>query len=168
MKHRYMRPVVAAVTLAVVLSLGVATATAAAGGNSANAKICQKGGWMNYQGSDGTQFANQGKCVSYGAHGGTLQLITPTVTVTFSPTFDPNFCLITANLSHFAANTQYQVNFLLHDAFTTGAHGPFPVTTDSSGAASITPFSWIQRPDGQSWASASVGSVSSGQQTVHC
>jgi len=167
MKHRYMRPVVAAVALAVALSLGVATATAAAGGNSENAKICQKGGWMNYQGSDGTQFANQDECVSYGAHGGTLVLIPPTVTVTFSPTGDPNFCLITANLSHFAADTQYQVNFLLHD-FTTQAFGPFPVTTDSSGAASITPFSWIQRPNGQSWADASVGSVSSGQQTVHC
>jgi hypothetical protein len=61
----------AAAALVVSLSVGVATATAG-GGNSANAKLCQKGGWMNVQGSDGTQFANQDECVSFGAHGGTI------------------------------------------------------------------------------------------------
>lgn len=60
------------VAMAVSLSFGVATATAAKGGNSENAKLCQKGGWMNVQGSDGTQFANQDECVSFGAHGGTI------------------------------------------------------------------------------------------------
>ena len=69
--RKYIWLVVAAV-VAVSLSVGVATATAAKGGNSANAKLCQKGGWMNLQGSDGTQFANQDECVSYGAHGGTI------------------------------------------------------------------------------------------------
>jgi hypothetical protein len=42
------------------------------GGNSANAKACQKGGWMSMVGADGTTFANQGACVSYGAQGGTF------------------------------------------------------------------------------------------------
>jgi hypothetical protein len=69
--RKYIWLVVAAV-VAVSLSVGVATATAAKGGNSANAKLCQKGGWMNLQGSDGTQFANQDECVSFGAHGGTI------------------------------------------------------------------------------------------------
>jgi hypothetical protein len=74
---RYMRKyiwLIAALVLATALSLGVATANAGKGpgGNSANAKLCQKGGWMNLQGSDGTQFANQDECVSFGAHGGTI------------------------------------------------------------------------------------------------
>jgi hypothetical protein len=57
--------------LTVALSVGVATASAG-GGNSANAKLCQHGGWINLQGSDGTQFVNQGECVSFGAHGGMI------------------------------------------------------------------------------------------------
>ena len=59
------------VGLAVALSVGVATATAG-GGNSANAKLCQKNGWMNQVRSDGTSFNNEDECVSYGAKGGTL------------------------------------------------------------------------------------------------
>lgn len=69
MRKRIWLVAIAALTL--TLSVGVATANAG-GGNSANAKLCQKGGWMNLQGSDGTQFANQGACVSFGAHGGTI------------------------------------------------------------------------------------------------
>lgn len=57
----------------VVLAMAVGVATAnAGGGNSANAKLCQKGGWMNLQGSDGTQFSSQDACVSFGAQGGTI------------------------------------------------------------------------------------------------
>src|SRR5690348_6193011 len=63
---------VAAAVLAVSLSVGVATATAG-GGNSANAKLCQKGGWTNLVRSDGTAFNNQDECVSYAAKGGTLK-----------------------------------------------------------------------------------------------
>ena len=71
--NRLLWPVVTVVlSLAVAASLGVTSATAANGGNSANAKLCQKGGWMNVQGSDATQFGNQGECVSFGAHGGTI------------------------------------------------------------------------------------------------
>ena len=57
--------------LVVSLSVGVTTATAG-GGNSANAKACQKGGWQNLVQADQTAFNNQDECVSYGAHGGTL------------------------------------------------------------------------------------------------
>lgn len=56
-----------------VLGLGLAPAAWAGGGNSANAKRCQKGGWMNLVRSNGTTFANQDACVSYGAKGGTLE-----------------------------------------------------------------------------------------------
>jgi hypothetical protein len=57
---------------ALALSVGVATATAG-GGNSENAKKCQKGGWQSLVRSDGSSFKNQDECVSYGAKGGVLQ-----------------------------------------------------------------------------------------------
>jgi hypothetical protein len=50
-----------------------APAGAAVGGNSANAKLCQRGGWLKlFRESDGSTFANQGECVSYGAQGNTI------------------------------------------------------------------------------------------------
>jgi hypothetical protein len=63
---------VVVVALTVALSVGVATASAGEGGNSANAKLCQKNGWTTLVRSDGSSFANQSECVSYGAHGNTL------------------------------------------------------------------------------------------------
>ena len=68
---------VTGIVLTAVLSVGVvASASARPGGsgpgNSSNAKLCQKGGWMGLATSDGAAFANQGECVSYAAGGGTL------------------------------------------------------------------------------------------------
>jgi hypothetical protein len=158
---------VAAAALTGALSVGVGTATAAKGGNSANAKLCQKGGWMNLQGSDGTQFKNQGKCVSFGAHGGTIVPIPSSLSISYTPTGDPNFCNVTVHLSHFTPNTQYTV-----DMYSFGLANPmefdgsFPVTTDGSGAGSITPFSFLQ--NGVNKMEAFVGTVSSGFQLVTC
>jgi hypothetical protein len=59
------------------LTVGVGSATAG-GGNSANAKQCQKGGWQTLFRSDGTSFKNDGACVSYAARGGTLTTKTKT------------------------------------------------------------------------------------------
>src|SRR5579884_490779 len=42
-------------------------------GNSDAAPACQQGGYQNLQGTDGTTFKNTGQCVSYVAHGGTLE-----------------------------------------------------------------------------------------------
>jgi len=71
-----MRKIVFTVLAALALTIGVAAATAGNGhgngGNSANAKACQKKGWKNLLRSDGSPFKNQGACVSYAAHGGTL------------------------------------------------------------------------------------------------
>ena len=64
---------VAAAALAVSLSVGVATATAAKSGNSANAKLCYKGGWTHLVRSENSSgFASEEDCVSYAAQGGTL------------------------------------------------------------------------------------------------
>jgi hypothetical protein len=66
--------VVLALCALLTLSAGVATASArdGNGGNSANAKLCQMNGWQHVFRADGTRFASQEDCVSYGAHGGTI------------------------------------------------------------------------------------------------
>ena len=66
-----MRAIVMVSAAALALAVGVATASGG-GGNSANAKQCQKGGWQTLAGSDGSPFANQDACVSYGAKGGSI------------------------------------------------------------------------------------------------
>jgi hypothetical protein len=68
------KSVVAAGLLAALLCTLVfaAGALAAGGGNSANAKLCQKEGWRTLMDSSTSQFANAGECVSYGAHGGAI------------------------------------------------------------------------------------------------
>ena len=44
----------------------------AGGGNSANAKKCQKDGWQTLVTSTGATFAGEEECTSYAAHGGAL------------------------------------------------------------------------------------------------
>lgn len=65
-----MLALLAAVT-ATALIVGVSAAGAAKGGNSENAKLCQKGGWQDLVGSQGQSFASEEECVSYAAQGGT-------------------------------------------------------------------------------------------------
>jgi hypothetical protein len=58
--------------------IGMASAYAG-GGNSANAKLCQQGGWQIWARADHTPFASEEDCVSYAAQDGTL---TPPLTGT--------------------------------------------------------------------------------------
>jgi hypothetical protein len=44
----------------------------ASGGNSDNAKLCQKGEWQALMDSSANAFGNEGACVSYGAQGGAI------------------------------------------------------------------------------------------------
>jgi hypothetical protein len=72
-----MRRTIGAVTVAVALSCGVVgvlagPASAAPGGNSANVKLCLKGGWQRLVRADQTPFVNERDCVSYAAQGGTV------------------------------------------------------------------------------------------------
>src|SRR5580765_5980735 len=48
-------------------------ASAGGGGNSPNAKSCQKNGWKTLYRSDGTTFTSETACTSYAAKGGTLR-----------------------------------------------------------------------------------------------
>ena len=67
------RVAVGLVVVELFAAMVVAAAAFAGGGNSANAKACQKNGWESLYRSDGTSFRNQGDCVSYGAQGGILR-----------------------------------------------------------------------------------------------
>jgi hypothetical protein len=68
-----MRKLLTVVTVAAIALLGVSAAQAKGpGGNSANAKLCQKGGWQTMVGADGTAFASEQECVSFAAQGGTI------------------------------------------------------------------------------------------------
>ena len=65
---RISRLVVSVVVLGLAgAALAVGTAV---GGNSDNAKLCQKDGWKTVYRADGATFRNQGDCVSYAAKGG--------------------------------------------------------------------------------------------------
>jgi hypothetical protein len=72
-------------------------AAAAKGGNSENAHRCQKGGWQSLFDANGSRFANQGDCVSYGAQGRTLYASAgQAVCETFGGTFVPDGALLWA------------------------------------------------------------------------
>lgn len=71
------RPVVAIIALVVALAMAVPLMGAkggGAGGNSAVAKMCQKGGWETLSPSTDPRagFASETECVAYGAGGGTI------------------------------------------------------------------------------------------------
>jgi hypothetical protein len=150
------------------VTVGVATANADKGGNSANAKLCQKGGWVDQQGFDGTQFTSEEQCVAFAAAGGTIVPIPPSVTLSFAPdSRDPGDCVSIVNLSHFAANTRYpfEDDLFLNGALYGGASGSF--TTDSSGAFSSA-LDGALFSDGSMTERVTVGIVSSGTVTVSC
>jgi hypothetical protein len=86
---------VAGATTLVLCVAAAGPAAAAKGGNSENAKRCQKGGWQSLFDANGGRFANQGDCVSYGAQGGTLYTSAgQAVCETFGGTFVPDGALL--------------------------------------------------------------------------
>jgi len=98
-----------------VLITGLPLAVSAQG-NSANAHACRQGGWQTLarQEARTEPFANQGACVSYAAHGGTLAtLLVPTVDVGFIHIGFFNgepICGIAVTISGFPAGT-YDAEF---------------------------------------------------------
>ena len=67
----------AGVLALLVAAVAATPASAVAGGNSANAKLCQNDGWKTLYRGDGSTFASQGDCVSYAAQGNTIQIEAP-------------------------------------------------------------------------------------------
>jgi hypothetical protein len=120
-----------------------APSAAMAGGNSDTAHACQQNGWQTVVRQDGTSFANQGDCVSYGAHGGTLKnKPTPPATQAVSaPVFniDTKTCSVTVPYTAGIDTILYGVNGqpetpITHDVTVTGG---------LDGATGTAPQFWI-------------------------
>jgi hypothetical protein len=137
----------------IIFGLLVAAATAAlmvplalAGGNSDNAKACQKGGWQNLvRQENGTGFNNQDECVAYGAHGGVLQAKPPAVTGPINVTepvlnLDVNTCSVTVPYTPgidtflYGVNGHPETEAITHDVTVTGG---------LDGALDTAPQFWI-------------------------
>jgi hypothetical protein len=67
-----LRLLVAGFLVTTLFMLGAPTVLAGGGGNSANAKLCQKGGWTALYTRQGQSFASEQQCVGYAAQGGQL------------------------------------------------------------------------------------------------
>jgi hypothetical protein len=59
-------------SVALLAAFAISGTALAGGGNSANAKLCQKGGWQNLMSSNAAQFTSEDQCTSYGAQGGAI------------------------------------------------------------------------------------------------
>jgi hypothetical protein len=118
-----------------VLAIGLATgiASAAPGANQDAARLCQKGGWATLQRADGTPFTNQGECVAYAAHGGTLAPIpSRTVSLSFVPTDAGGaFCGMRIAVTGFTPGS-YTVFFVFQDQLFAGPQ--LEVGTDGTGS----------------------------------
>ena len=127
---RWLRLLVA-VTMALVVCVAAAgPAAAAKGGNSDNAKRCQKGGWQSLFDATGERFVNQGDCVSYGAQGGTLytsagQAVCQTFGGTFIPDGGEGTLLWQCNGYSYPAGAT-PARQRLHDRRRRGLHQPRP------------------------------------------
>jgi hypothetical protein len=82
MKQHIIARAALALLAASVFGLSQVAVASADGGNSANAKLCQKGGWQTlYNSATGAGFSSEGACVSYGAKGGEYSSLKWTATV---------------------------------------------------------------------------------------
>ena len=140
MKRLFALLVVLAAAAAVAVPLALASPD---GGNSDNAKACQKDGWQNLVRQDGTGFNNQGECVAYGAHGGVLKAKPPVVAGPIAvsvPTFNANGCSVMVPYTKGIDTFLYGVNgHPQSDAIT----GDVTVTGSESGADNTAPQFWI-------------------------
>lgn len=154
------------------LMLGTLSAPASAegdGGNSHAAHSCQQGGWEHLKRDDSTRFANTGDCVSYAARGGELGTIEPRITISFTPTGDPSFCLVHVSLIDLDPDTAYTAENWIQWQYGEEFFGTTNVTTDASGAATYTPYSFLRDGvNGPRWAQARIGSLMSEWTTITC
>lgn len=167
------RALISVLVMTLVAIAGLASPASADRGNSENAHLCQKGGWEDLRGEDGTRFANQGECVSHGAQGGTLVALDPRIEVSFTPTSDPEFCLVHVGLADLDPSTEYTV-----DNRVSGTVSGFPfdalvgtttIETDASGNAMYVAYSFLESGvAGPRFARHETGSLSSPTEEILC
>ena len=93
-RHPRLFPRTAAVALALLTTIVIAAPALGkhggnAGGNSYASAVCSDGGYVNWTDAAGNTFRNEGDCVSYAAHDGTLMpVVVPPVTP-FSVSYGP-------------------------------------------------------------------------------
>jgi len=131
------RRLLAGVAVAAVgITAGSLTAHAEPGdnggpGNSGAAKQCQQGGWADLAPSEAPTdaFVNQDACVSYAANGGVLtaHVLDPTITISFAPTGDPNYCTVIGTFDDFEPGT-ITVTYWAHAG---GAPSQYPNATQN-------------------------------------
>jgi hypothetical protein len=117
-----------AFTLVVAVGVGSSVALAG-GGNSANAKLCQKNGWEALQTSSGGTLSSQGDCVVYAANGGPLFAPRLTATDSGCQVFE-GFDVWTISATGFTPNSTGVVTF-------DGIVVPINYPIDGSGSATL-------------------------------
>jgi hypothetical protein len=120
-----------------LFALGVGCSVVlAGGGNSGNAKLCQKNGWKQLQTATGDRFTSEEACVSYASQGGTL-LVAPTVTVVSADCASRLLFSIEEiffSAAGFTPNSSLTANIVSDSAGATTTVSS-PATFDSSGSA---------------------------------
>jgi hypothetical protein len=116
-------------------------ALAAKGGNSANAKLCQKGGWQTLMDSSAASFSSQDACVSYGAQGGTIYAL---ASLTVEPCANQPFDGLCVQTSGFGlAPTTFATTPLLKNGSATTTEF---LIVQADGTVSGSPFSHFEAP----------------------
>ncbi len=133
-------------TVIIGLAFAAPVAGAAPGnGNSANAKLCQKGGWATLARTEdpGTHFVDQSECVSYGAGGGVLTAyVPPPPAISVEMVRQGNQCVPHVRATNFAPNTTYVgVQKVFRPGVVDLIIQPVEVTTDGMGDVSFTAIS---------------------------
>ncbi len=138
-------------------------ASADTGGNSANAKLCQKGGYVNYARADGTTFASEGQCVSYAAQGGTLvplpdlRLNTKCITDAASHTLNCTF-----TVTNIGAGPTNGASILLQSGMSTTTNGTF------ASAASSGTCTFVNDPNNRPTITFPQGTTNAAEAIVEC
>jgi len=123
-----------ALLTAIALAAVGAASALAGGGNSTNAKLCQKNGWQVVQSDNGGTFTSNDDCTAQAAEG--AGVFAPALVATQNGCFTINdngpFALEHFDASGFHSNSD--ISF-----YPPGSQYPFPVqvTTDANGSASL-------------------------------
>ena len=101
----------------------------------------------------------------------TTVALQPTVTVSYTPTFDPTLCSVVIELTDFGPSQSYDVTLVHSSPTITNAASPWTfsnVPTDAAGAANFVAFSYFQNLPEDASFTASANGISSDTVNVSC
>jgi|GEM_PF-5429666 hypothetical protein len=126
------RPSVIGVIVAVAAALLLVAAPVAAR-NEATAHSCQHGGYLTLQRADGSTFASQSDCVSYGASGG--MLYAPSLATSLNPV--ERLQVVTYTVQGFHASSTVTLTFVTQGG---NSLNPQTLSTDATGTGTWTGY----------------------------